>query len=295
MAGLKIILTKSKLYGVGMDHSAVESMARWMRCGVGEFSFTYLGLSIRICMRKEMLGEWVFGQSRFLSGLVLVGPIRFSDREHLVLGGAGDSKKMSWVNGIGRYYRMGWGLKMGLLRQNIGRLLAIGTGGIIKVGCEIDKTRVELSTSLGRLVAENLHPLGVINGLSKAVEGCSWSLSGKGIFSVKELSNIIDDKCLFLNGLVQETRWNSANKIFHEIQLKCYEWVSIRAKKGAAPWQLVFKRARGCLFDVVDVYGATGVVHFFVVGFYENKEVSGVIWCYDKESGVGVGVMLMWR
>ncbi|GKA83128.1 hypothetical protein Tco_0789876 [Tanacetum coccineum] len=27
--------------------------------------------------------------------------------------------------------------------------------------------------------------------------------------------------------------------------------------------------------------------------FYENKEVSGVIWCYDKKSGVGV--MLMWR
>nr|GFC48257.1 hypothetical protein [Tanacetum cinerariifolium] len=24
-------------------------------------------------------------------------------------------------------------------------------------------------------------------------------------------------------------------------------------------------------------------------GFYENKEVGGVIWCYDKESGVGVG------
>nr|GEX98576.1 hypothetical protein [Tanacetum cinerariifolium] len=31
-------------------------------------------------------------------------------------------------------------------------------------------------------------------------------------------------------------------------------------------------------------------------GFYENKEVSGVIWGYDKKSGVGVGVdvMLMW-
>ena len=35
-----------------------------------------------------------------------------------------------------------------------------------------------------------------------------WSLSHKGIFSVKELSNTIDDKCLSLDGLVQETRWN---------------------------------------------------------------------------------------
>nr|GEV29564.1 hypothetical protein [Tanacetum cinerariifolium] len=30
-----------------------------------------------------------------------------------------------------------------------------------------------------------------------------------------------------------------------------------------------------------------------IMGFYENKEMNGVIWCYDKESGVGVGVMLM--
>nr|GEV63300.1 hypothetical protein [Tanacetum cinerariifolium] len=30
-------------------------------------------------------------------------------------------------------------------------------------------------------------------------------------------------------------------------------------------------------------------------GFYENKEVSGVIWYYDKESGVDVDVILMWR
>nr|GEV12068.1 protein ALP1-like [Tanacetum cinerariifolium] len=30
-------------------------------------------------------------------------------------------------------------------------------------------------------------------------------------------------------------------------------------------------------------------------GFYENKEVNGVIWGYDKGSDVGVGDMLMWR
>ncbi|GJU65070.1 RNA-directed DNA polymerase, eukaryota, reverse transcriptase zinc-binding domain protein [Tanacetum coccineum] len=61
---------------------------------------------------------------------------------------------------------------------------------IIKVGCDIDKTGVEFSMSLsGR-------------------DSWSWSLGDKGIFSVKELSNIIDDKCLHLDGLVQETRWN---------------------------------------------------------------------------------------
>nr|GEX76217.1 hypothetical protein [Tanacetum cinerariifolium] len=32
-----------------------------------------------------------------------------------------------------------------------------------------------------------------------------------------------------------------------------------------------------------------------IMGFYENKDVNGVIWSYDKGSGVGVGVMLMWR
>ncbi|GJW28998.1 receptor-like protein kinase FERONIA [Tanacetum coccineum] len=144
---------------------------------------------------------------------------------------------------------------------------------IIRVGCEIDKTGVEFSTSLIRKIGSgeltsfwsdrwagqrrlrddfnrlyhlesnnevlvcntgewegvwkwkwewSRDPRGRATGevdelqnlLSRFSLSCdcrdlwSWSLSDKGIFSVKELSNIIDDKCFSLDGLVQETRWN---------------------------------------------------------------------------------------
>ncbi|GJX72610.1 RNA-directed DNA polymerase, eukaryota, reverse transcriptase zinc-binding domain protein [Tanacetum coccineum] len=60
MAGLKVNLNKSKLYGVGLDHLEVESMARWMRCGVSDLPFTYLGLPIRGFMKLEpWLPVWV--------------------------------------------------------------------------------------------------------------------------------------------------------------------------------------------------------------------------------------------
>ncbi|GJS35008.1 transposon TX1 [Tanacetum coccineum] len=37
---------KSKLYGVGVTDMDINKMARWMKCGVGEFPFTYLGLPV---------------------------------------------------------------------------------------------------------------------------------------------------------------------------------------------------------------------------------------------------------
>ena len=52
VAGLRINLRKSKLYGVGVERVEVERMARYMRCSTGEFPFTYLGLPIRVNMRR---------------------------------------------------------------------------------------------------------------------------------------------------------------------------------------------------------------------------------------------------
>ncbi|GKE99018.1 hypothetical protein Tco_0022369, partial [Tanacetum coccineum] len=44
-------------------------------------------------------------------------------------------------------------------------------------------------------------------------------------------------KWQFRNERVFKAKVHSANKIFQEIQLKCYEWISRRAKRGAVPWQ----------------------------------------------------------
>nr|GEW70822.1 retrovirus-related Pol polyprotein from transposon TNT 1-94 [Tanacetum cinerariifolium] len=49
---LKINLRKSKVYGVSVDSMELDRMATFMRCGVREFSFTYLGLPIGVNMRR---------------------------------------------------------------------------------------------------------------------------------------------------------------------------------------------------------------------------------------------------
>ncbi|GJX53627.1 hypothetical protein Tco_0281996 [Tanacetum coccineum] len=53
VSGLKVNLTKSRLYGVGVNSREVSNMLSWMRCSIGELPFTYLGLPIEDCMRQE--------------------------------------------------------------------------------------------------------------------------------------------------------------------------------------------------------------------------------------------------
>ncbi|GJX93118.1 reverse transcriptase domain, reverse transcriptase zinc-binding domain protein [Tanacetum coccineum] len=53
VSGIKVNLSKSRLYGVGVNPNEVSNMASWMQCSVGEFPFTYLGLPIGDCMRRE--------------------------------------------------------------------------------------------------------------------------------------------------------------------------------------------------------------------------------------------------
>ncbi|GKB92679.1 reverse transcriptase domain, reverse transcriptase zinc-binding domain protein [Tanacetum coccineum] len=84
VAGLKINLRKSKLYGVGVKSDDLNRMARYMKCGVGEFPFMYLGLSIGVNMRrvsawndvidrfKSRLSEWKAKAMSFGGRLMLV-------------------------------------------------------------------------------------------------------------------------------------------------------------------------------------------------------------------------------
>ncbi|GJT43817.1 hypothetical protein Tco_0952532 [Tanacetum coccineum] len=44
--GLRVNYNKRKLYEVGVNDRDISAMVRWMKCSVGEFPFTYLGLPI---------------------------------------------------------------------------------------------------------------------------------------------------------------------------------------------------------------------------------------------------------
>ncbi|GJX89544.1 putative RNA-directed DNA polymerase [Tanacetum coccineum] len=57
-SGLAVNLTKSCIYGVGVDPNEVEMFARILNCNVGSFPFIYLGLPVRKNMHKsEAWGE----------------------------------------------------------------------------------------------------------------------------------------------------------------------------------------------------------------------------------------------
>nr|GFA75896.1 putative RNA-directed DNA polymerase, eukaryota, reverse transcriptase zinc-binding domain protein [Tanacetum cinerariifolium] len=81
---LKINLRKTKVYGVGVDSMELDRMATFMRCGVRELPFTYLGLTIGVNMRrvsawngvvdrsKSRLSEWKARTMSFGGRLTLV-------------------------------------------------------------------------------------------------------------------------------------------------------------------------------------------------------------------------------
>ncbi|GKB66441.1 putative RNA-directed DNA polymerase [Tanacetum coccineum] len=130
VAGLKINLQKSKLYGVGVEREEVERMARYMRCSAGEFPFTYLGLPISVNMRrvvawngviesfKNKLSGWKAKTMSFGGRLTLVKSVLGSlplyyfsmfrvpshvistlerIRKNFFWGGLGEGKKLHWV------------------------------------------------------------------------------------------------------------------------------------------------------------------------------------------------------
>nr|GFB34880.1 RNA-directed DNA polymerase, eukaryota, reverse transcriptase zinc-binding domain protein [Tanacetum cinerariifolium] len=52
VSGLRANYNKSKIHGIVVNEHDMSDMARWMRCDIGEFSFTCLGLSIGENMRR---------------------------------------------------------------------------------------------------------------------------------------------------------------------------------------------------------------------------------------------------
>ncbi|GJR73860.1 reverse transcriptase domain, reverse transcriptase zinc-binding domain protein [Tanacetum coccineum] len=67
VSSLRVNYNKSKLYGVGVSEAQLRDMARWMKCGVGDFPFTYLGLPIGD--NKRRVGAWNLVVEKFKNRL----------------------------------------------------------------------------------------------------------------------------------------------------------------------------------------------------------------------------------
>ncbi|GJW57915.1 hypothetical protein Tco_0104646 [Tanacetum coccineum] len=71
VSGLKVNYNKSKIYGIGVNEEDMAEMARWMRCGIGDIPFTYLGLPIGKNMRRGF--GWGALGGGVWSDIVLIG------------------------------------------------------------------------------------------------------------------------------------------------------------------------------------------------------------------------------
>nr|GEW96461.1 putative RNA-directed DNA polymerase, eukaryota, reverse transcriptase zinc-binding domain protein [Tanacetum cinerariifolium] len=136
-----------RLYGIGVNEMKLAEMARWVRCSIGEFPFTYFGFLIGENMRrknawnpvvekfKKRLADWKtmsFGGRLTLVRSVLGSlPLYYFSMFHVPLsvikcleriqkkifwGGVGEGKKLSWVKWDSVIASHGLGLNIGSLR-----------------------------------------------------------------------------------------------------------------------------------------------------------------------------------
>lgn len=52
MSGLKINVSKSRIFGIGIPEEEVQTWARSVGCGYGSLPFTYLGLPVGTSMKR---------------------------------------------------------------------------------------------------------------------------------------------------------------------------------------------------------------------------------------------------
>ncbi|GJY77619.1 reverse transcriptase domain, reverse transcriptase zinc-binding domain protein [Tanacetum coccineum] len=155
VSGLKVNLNKSRMYGVGVNSREVSNMASWMRCSVGELPFTYLGLPIKDCMRRESAWRNVVEKFKKRLSEWKAKTMSFGGRLTLALVGKwwwrfkieGDAL---WARVIKSIYGESGGLEADGVGSRVGR-----SGiwrDIVKVGGDIDKAGIDFSSSFSKML-----------------------------------------------------------------------------------------------------------------------------------------------
>ncbi|GKA54367.1 hypothetical protein Tco_0753316 [Tanacetum coccineum] len=102
-SGPKINVSKSNVYGLGLNPQDIEDMARDTRCGSGTVPFSYLGLPLGVNM--NLISNWqplvdrslgIYYFSIFKCPESVLNSLE-SMRAFFFLGGSGERKKMSWL------------------------------------------------------------------------------------------------------------------------------------------------------------------------------------------------------
>ncbi|GKA56638.1 putative RNA-directed DNA polymerase [Tanacetum coccineum] len=163
---LRVNYNKSKLYGIGVNDEELVDMARWMGCGIGEFTFTYLGLPIGENMGrinawnivvekfKSRLANWKAKTMSFGGRLTLVKSVLGSlplyyfsmfrvplsvikqlerIRKNFFWGGVGEGSKLPWVKWDTVIASYGSGVKYWVTKgKKFSVTWKMGAGGVVK-------------------------------------------------------------------------------------------------------------------------------------------------------------------
>ncbi|GJY39956.1 reverse transcriptase domain, reverse transcriptase zinc-binding domain protein [Tanacetum coccineum] len=220
VAGLKINLRKSKLYGVGVESNDLNRVARYMRCGIGEFPFLYLGLPIGVNMRrvstwndvidrfKSRLSEWKAKAMYFSGRLTLVRSVLGS--LPLVESDALWCKVIKSIYGSdgvfeGSHVRYG-GVWADIIRN--GHELDELDRGFVNHFCKEDWSRPPRGRSARKFEALEELLLNVNISHSRK-DRWKWNVDDKGLFSVKVLSRYIEEHNMTVSLEGNKTIWRS--------------------------------------------------------------------------------------
>ncbi|GJX92578.1 RNA-directed DNA polymerase, eukaryota, reverse transcriptase zinc-binding domain protein [Tanacetum coccineum] len=172
--GLKANYNKSRIYGVGVNEEDMTDMARWIGCGINELDGLGLDFSSS-CLR-------VLGDGRDIRFWIdrWVDNRRLCDRlprfYHL------DRKKEGYIPDKGSWVNGGWRWEWDWVRSIRGR---------------VSKEFEELLSVMQNIVVH-----------SNCRDKWFWSLDEDGVFTVKMLARLVDERILHVKSGGRETIWN---------------------------------------------------------------------------------------
>ncbi|GJU10075.1 transposon TX1 [Tanacetum coccineum] len=180
--GLNVIVNEAVQNGV--NDREIGDMARLMRCGVGEFPFTYLGMPIGENMRRGKKIQWVKWDMLLAShgdGGLNIGSLQA--KNWALLGKCGG---LGGVRGVGGDLKRGW-----VWRE------------IIKIGEELGELGIDFPTSFVADIGERREgwqtkedrwkTCGNGNGIG---DTWRWTLQEDGKFTVNALTKMVEERMI---------------------------------------------------------------------------------------------------